>query len=121
MHKLKKKKLCPLKIGEIVYLKGVGFPENNTADGGESWEGVSGVVAENPAQKGAPGERMIYVRAFRPVLTRRGGERMEATFFFPEQVHREYRPWLRKHLKTVFSAQSKLRKLRDQLIDLLPE
>ncbi len=115
------KKPRKFKVGEIVYLKGVGFPENRTDDGGETWEGVSGVVAPNPAQKGACGCSMIYVRAFCPLRTGRGKETMDATFFFPEQVRREDRPWLKRHLKTIFTAQEELVRLRDKLVKLLPE
>lgn len=119
----KSKILKPLRIGEIVYLKNVGFPFNRTDDGHESWEGVSGVVAPSPAQPGSPAaqSKMVYVRAFRPIKTGHGRETMDACHFhYPEQVRRENRPWLRRNLKAVFAAQAELRKLRDKLMTLLP-
>ncbi len=108
------------KVGEIVYLKGVGFPQNRTDDGHETWEGASGVVAPNPAQDGAIGQRMVYVRSFRPIKCGHG-RTIEATFFHPYQVRREDRPWLKKHIKAVFAAQAEMARLRDRLIKILPE
>lgn len=109
------------KAGEVVYLKNVGFPHNKTDNGHESWEGVSGTVVENPAlSKQAPGATMVYVRAFHPLKIGRG-DFMIGTFFFPEQVKRENRPWLKKHLKAVFQSQKELMALRDKLTKLLPE
>ena len=115
------KKNCGFKIGEIVFIKGAGFPENRTDNGHESWEGVSGVVAPNPAQKGALGERMVYVRAFKPMRCRFDGGTMDATFFHHDQVKRENRPWLRKNLREIFKARENLERLRDELISLLPK
>lgn len=120
MKKRTKVRERKFKVGEIVYLKGVGFPHNRTDDGHETWEGASGVVAPNPAMKGATGRSMVYVRAFRPIKVAHDST-MDATFFHPEQVRREDRPWLRKHLRSVFHAQAEMAKLRDKLIALLPE
>lgn len=93
-----------LKVGDIVYLKNVGFPYNRTDNGMDSWEGASCVVeATNTGVKNA------YI-SVRPILPLRAdhGHKMSMALFSPEHVIREDRPWLKKHLKEVLALKRKL-------------
>lgn len=96
-----------MRIGELVYLKSVGYPFNRTDDGHESWEGVSAVVTDTHA--GATKD-YIEVEPLFPVRCGSGHPPMRSCLFHPHQVKREDRPWLRKHLRDIMKLKNALRK-----------
>ena len=91
-----------LKVGDLVYLKDVGFPFNKTDDG-ESWEGASCRVTN--IQAGVDG-RYIEVEPIIPIKTDRGI--MTTCLFDSTQVRLEDRPWLRKRLRDILALREKL-------------
>jgi hypothetical protein len=90
-----------LRKGELVYLKNVGFPFDQS---GHSWEGASCVVVDPEV-----GEDKRFVRVA-PLLPMRAenGQFMRDCLFHPETVIRESRPWLRKNLKQILALRKKL-------------
>lgn len=111
----------PLRIGELVYLRNVGFPFDRTDDGHESWEGASCEVVQGEAQPGsvAHSMSMICVRPLLPIKSDRGRVGPEDAHFHPESVVRETRPWLRKHLKGLLRVRKQLLTLRETMIEHL--
>jgi len=88
-----------LKVGDLVYTKDVGYPFNRTDNGNESWEGVSCIViATNVGRNG----EYISVEALFPI------RHMKTCVFFPEQVIKEDRIWLKNNLKKIMSFKKKL-------------
>jgi hypothetical protein len=93
------------RIGELVYLKDVGYPFDRTDDGGESWEGASCVVTE--LNSGFTHD-MITVELLFPIKCGPGRGIMTGCLFYPSQVVKENRPWLKKHLEQIFESKKKL-------------
>lgn len=113
--KTKSRKPRPLKKGDLICLKNVGFPFNRTDGGYESWEGASCIVLAVPA--GAY-NRCVQVAPLIPI--KNGGEgAMEDCLFHPEQCARENRPWLKKHLKDIVKLRTQLNTLADAIKDHL--
>lgn len=96
-----------MKVGELVYLKDVGFPYDQEGNGHESWEGVSCVVT---AVNASAMKNMIEVEPFFPVKCGHGHTPMTSCLFHTNQVKREDRPWLRKHLRDIMKLKKALRK-----------
>ena len=92
-----------LRVGELVYLKNVGFPFNRTDNGNESWEGASCRVINPTAGVGG---QYVEVETLIPIKTERAT--MSVCLFDPTYVIRENRPWLRKHLKEILGLKKKL-------------
>lgn len=91
-----------MKVGDIVYLKDVGFPFDGRGIGPgakESWEGASCVVTNLRA--GALRD-MVEVRPVFPI----GG--METCLFFHKTVKIETRTWLKKNVRRILSARKRL-------------
>lgn len=111
----------PLKVGTLVYLRNVGFPFDRTDDGHESWEGASCEVVKGSAQPGsvAHAMKMICVRPLLPIKAGYDRAGPEDAHFDPEQVVRETRPWLRKHLKALLRVRKSLLTLRETIVDHL--
>jgi hypothetical protein len=102
-----------LRVGELVYLKNVGYPFDNTADGGESWEGASCIVTELNA---GANKQMVTVEPLIPIRIRGNNrEFMKDCLFYPSQVIRENRPWLKKHLKSLIESKKELIALSEKL------
>ena len=93
-----------LKVGDLVYTKDVGYPFNRTDDGNESWEGVSCIVI---ATNVGWNEEYISVEALFPIR-QSNGDYMKTCVFFPEQVIKEDRIWLKNNLKKIMSFKKKL-------------
>lgn len=107
---IKSRKLRPLKKGDLIYLKNVGFPFNRTDGGYESWEGASCTVL---SAKAGHGGSYILVR---PILPINGGfDPIPEGLFHPEQCVRENRPWLKKHLKDIVKLREQLNTLADAI------
>lgn len=102
-----------LKIGELVFLKNVGYPFNRTDDGRESWEGASGVVT---GLNVGP-MKMVEVTPLSPIKAD-FGHRMINCVFHPESVCRENRPWLRKHLKDILKLKKELIRVASIAVDM---
>lgn len=118
MSRARPKAPRPPKVGTLVYLRNVGFPFNRTDDGHESWEGASCVVVESDAQPGSVAHAMgmICVAPILPMRDERGRAGLEsAHFHYPEQVVRESRPWLRKHLRATIRLRTQLLTLSDTI------
>ena len=98
-----------LKVGDLVYTKNVGYPFNRTDDGGDSWEGASCIVIE--LNTGA-NKRMVNVEALIPIKIR-PRDFMETCLFYPEQLVKEDRPWLAKHLNAILSFKTKVNDMAD--------
>lgn len=101
-----------LKIGDLVYLKDVGYPYTRTDDGGESFEGASGTVISLNA---GYSKDMVDVQFLFPIKTTGGDGSMSSCLFFPSSVIKENRPWLKKHLKKVFTLREELLKLSEKI------
>lgn len=95
-----------LKVGDLVYLKDVGFPYDRTDDGHESWEGASCIVL---ALNAGYYKDMIRVEPLLPI-----GD-MKECLFYPHSVKKEKRTWLKKHLKDIFRIKAKLRGLANEI------
>lgn len=105
-----------MKVGELVYTKNVGFPFDRTDDGHESWEGVSCIVT---ALNVGASKDMVEVQPLFAVKCGHGHTPMTSCLFHPNQVKREDRPWLKKHLRDIMKLKNVLRKaaLEAQEID----
>ena len=101
---MKSKSEIKVKVGELVYLKNVGFPFDRTDDGGESWEGASCIVTE---LNSGFCKDMVTVKPLVPIKLG-NGETMKSCLFHPESVVKENRPWLKKHLKDIFTMKKAL-------------
>ena len=100
------------KVGDLVYLKNVGFPFNRTDDGHESWEGASCVVTE-------PVVNTQYVRV-KPIFPIKcGNYSMDECVFHPENVIKENRPWLKKNLSKIVKSKNELLDISEKVQDLL--
>lgn len=106
----KRTKPRPLKKGDLIYLKNVGFPFTRTDGGYESWEGASCTVL---SPKAGYGGSYILVRPILPVNS--GLEPIAECLFHPEQCARENRPWLKKHLKDIVKLRTQLNTLADAI------
>jgi hypothetical protein len=106
-----KKAKTNLKAGDLVYLKDVGYPYNRTDDGGETWEGASGIVLDT---KAGYNKDMIDVEILLPVESRRG-EFMKTCLFYTNVVKKENRPWLKKNLRKICDYRKKLIRLADEI------
>ena len=95
-----------LKIGELVFLKNVGFPYNKVTRGQDTWEGVSGIIT---ALNVGHNKQYVEVTPLLPMKTEHGP--MSSLVFWPDQVVRENRPWLKKHLKDILKLKRKLKQL----------
>lgn len=86
-----------LKVGDLVYLKNVGFPyhQPGTVNERYSWEGASCTVTRLKA--GYDG-RYVEVAPLYPMLVE-NGHIMETCIFHPEQCIPEDRPWLKNNAK----------------------
>jgi hypothetical protein len=98
-----------LKVGELVFLKNVGYPYNRTDDGGESWEGASCIVTE---LNSGYDKDMVTVEPLIPIKIR-PRETMTSCLFHSESVVKENRPWLKKNLTTLFKYKKELLKLAE--------
>lgn len=101
----------PLKKGDLIYLKNVGFPFDQNGDKQESWEGASCVVLATNAGHGGS---YIQVKPLIPVKAGSIGP-MTDGLFYPEQCIREDRPWLKKHLKDIVKLREQLNTLADTI------
>jgi hypothetical protein len=97
-----------LKVGDLVYLKNVGFPYNRSDDGHESFEGASCVILSVNA--GARKD-MIDVRFLFPMRVDHG-KMMNDCLFFPECVIKENRPWLKKHVRRIINFKKQIVKMK---------
>lgn len=98
-----------LKVGELVFLKNVGFPYDDTRHGAQdTWEGVSGIVT---ALNVGHNKQYVEVTPLLPMRTEHGP--MQSAVFYPENCIRENRPWLRKHLKDILKLKAKLREVAE--------
>ena len=95
-----------LKVGQLVYTKNVGYPFNRTDNGGETWEGTCCRVV---GLKAGATKDMVDVEPLFPIKTPHG--EMTRCLFWPEQVHPEDRPWLKRHLKDIMKLKAKLREV----------
>lgn len=109
---MKPRKARPLKVGDLIYLKNVGFPFNRTDNGCESWEGASCVVISSKAGHGGG---YIQVEPLIPVRCEDGHGVMSSCLFHPEQCIPEDRPWLRKHFKGILKLRNQLNTLADAI------
>ena len=116
MSRAKPKSPRPPRIGELVYLRNVGYPFDRTDDGHESWEGASCTVTR--LNTGA-GNAYIEVRPLIPIRIRSNGEVMTHCLFRPDQIVRESRPWLRKHLRALIRVRDQLSSLRETIVEHL--
>jgi hypothetical protein len=94
------------KVGELVFLKNVGFPYNKATRGQDSWEGVSGIVT---ALNVGHNKQYVEVTPILPMRTEHGT--MQSAVFYPDSCIRENRPWLRKHLKDILKLKRKIKQL----------
>lgn len=108
-----------LKIGDLVYLKDVGFPFNGGGtDGYDSMEGASAtVIAINSGYY----RDMIKVEFLFPFKSKSRNETMDTCHFYPVSVHKENRPWLEKNIKRIVAAKSELRKTQERIVEILQE
>lgn len=106
-----------MKVGDIVYLKNVGYPYDRTDSGHESWEGVSCTVTNTKAGSGGA---YIEVAPFFPMRSGHGHPPMKSCLFYPSQVQKEDRPWLKKHLEDILALKKSLRRaaLMAELMEL---
>lgn len=100
------------KLDDLVYTKNVGYPYNKIDDGGESWEGASCIVTKLEVNKD-----YIEVKSLFPIKTRNGF--MDSCVFFPEQLIKENRPWLKKHLKDIIRLREKLVKISEDVLETI--
>lgn len=93
----KQSKQPKLKVGDLVYLKNVGFPYHKPGKAEErySWEGASCLVTRLNA--GYDG-RYVEVAPLYPMVVP-NGHIMETSVFHPEQCVHEDRPWLKHNAK----------------------
>ncbi len=99
-------KQSKLKVGDLCYLKDVGFPYTRTDDGGESWEGASCVVRRLNA---GVRKDMVYVETLLPMrVSGRKDDQMPGAYFYPDNVRKENRPWLRAHIRQIIKLRAKL-------------
>ena len=78
-----------MKVGDLVFLKNVGFPFHRADDKKETWEGASCIVLG--LNEGARRD-MVKVAPLLPISG------MKDCLFFPEQVKLENRPLTRDRL-----------------------
>lgn len=98
-----------LKVGDICYIKDVGFPFDREGDHEDSWEGASVVVLE--LGYGHYND-LIRVGTLLPMRAGRRHPPMRSCAFSADVVRKENRPWLRKHIRQII-------KLRDKLKDFV--
>jgi hypothetical protein len=105
-----------LKVGDLVYLKDVGYPYNRTDDGGESFEGASGTVIELNA---GYNKDMVRVEFIFPILCNGRGSKMSDCLFHTTTVKKENRPWLKKNLKKLVDMRKEMLKTQEKIADIL--
>lgn len=108
-----------LKVGDLIYLKDVGFPYNGEgSDGYESMEGASAIVKElNAGYNG----KYISVEFIIPIKNRQRSQPFTSCLFHPESCVKENRPWLKKNLKQIIAVKNELRKTQEKIVDILNE
>lgn len=99
-------KKSTLKVGDLVYLKDVGFPYNQTDRCGETWEGASCIVI---GLNSGFNQDMIDVEPIFPI-----GD-MNSCLFWAESIKKEDRPWLKNNLKIILKYKKKLMNLADEI------
>jgi hypothetical protein len=108
-------KQSKLKVGDLCYLKDIGFPYDSTHDGGESWEGASCVVRVLNA---GLRKNLVDVELLLPIRTQ-NGRIMHGSIFHQESVLKEDRPWLKKHVRQILKMKTKLREFTETVEELL--
>ena len=107
-----------LKVGELIYLKNVGFPYDGNGTGGyDSMEGSSAIVKNLNA---GANHRMVEVEFLLPIKSKeRGHPPFVTCLFHPESCIVENRPWLRKYLKALIESKQTLIRLAKHIQDEL--
>lgn len=106
-----------LKVGDLVYLKDVGFPFNGEGtDGYDSMEGASAtVIAINSGYS----KDLVNVEFIFPFKSKSRTETMDTCHFHPTSVCKENRPWLKKNLTKIVAAKSELIKTQEKIVEIL--
>ena len=89
-----------LKVGDLVYVT-PGFPFND-------WNGLSATILELNAGYGG---KYVRVQPIIPMPSVNG--KMNWALFHSEDIHRENRLWLKKHLKDILKLRSKLKEIAE--------
>ena len=108
-----------LKIGDLVYLRNVGFPFDGRGTGG--WESIEGMSCVVVKLKSGSNKEYIELQPLLPVTSTIQSLDPANVLFPASNVVLEDRPWLKNHIKNLLGVRLAAAHLREALNVILPD